>query len=183
MGSSTYRLAGVLLAALGLVAGCRSSGPDAAGSAPTAAGAVEANAEVVRVVDGDTLVVRIGGAEERVRLIGIDTPESVRPDAPVECWGPEASATTASLLPDGTPVRLERDEEPRDRFDRLLAYVRRAADGLFVNLELARLGAADALTIEPNTAHEEDIAAAVAEARRAGRGLWGACGGPDEPAP
>jgi micrococcal nuclease len=167
-----------------LVGGCGSTGGSARStSTPSGPGAVEANAEVVRVVDGDTLVVGIGGGEERVRLIGIDAPESVRPDTPVECWGEEASVTTTDLLPEGTPIRLERDVEARDRFDRLLAYVHRSADGLFVNLELARLGAADSLTIEPNTAYEDQIAGAVADARRAGRGLWGACGGPHEPAP
>jgi micrococcal nuclease len=182
MVTSCGRLA-VGFVAAAIVLGASGCGSDAKPAEGPAADAMEANAEVVRVVDGDTLVVRIGGGEERVRLIGIDTPESVRPDAPVECWGPEASATTGELLPEGTPVRLERDREPRDRFDRLLAYVYRAADGLFVNVELARRGAADALTIEPNTAYESEIAAAVAEARRSGAGLWGACGGPDEPAP
>jgi micrococcal nuclease len=185
MGSRSHRTAGVLLViALAVTAGCGSSGGSSgSGSTPTGPGAVEGNAEVVRVVDGDTIVVSIGGQEERVRLIGIDAPESVRPDTPVECWGEEASVTTTDLLPEGTPIRLERDVEARDRFDRLLAYVHRSADGLFVNLELARLGAADSLTIEPNTAYEDQIAGAVADARRAGRGLWGACGGPHEPAP
>jgi micrococcal nuclease len=136
-------------------------------------------AEVVRVVDGDTIVVRIAGADERVRLIGIDTPESVDPRSPVDCFGPEASRATADLLPPGTPVRLVRDVEARDRFDRLLAYVYKVDDGSFVNLTLAATGYADVATFPPNVAHTDELVAAVAEARAAGRGLWGAC--PAEP--
>ena len=82
-----------------------------------------ANATVVRVVDGDTLIAELGGTETRVRLIGIDTPESVDPRRPVECFGKRASQRLADLLPVGTPLRLERDAEERDRYQRLLAYV------------------------------------------------------------
>jgi micrococcal nuclease len=140
-----------------------------------------ADSSVVRVVDGDTIVVRLDGADERVRLIGIDTPESVDPRTPVECFGKEASDHAASLLPRGTAVRLVRDVEARDRFDRLLAYVYRAGDGLFVNLALAEAGYADVATFPPNVAHVDELTAAVARARAEGRGLWSACGGPDEP--
>jgi micrococcal nuclease len=153
-------------ASLLLVAGCRSSSPRSTG-APGAA-------VVERIVDGDTIDVDIGGRQERVRLIGIDTPETKDEDAPVECYGPEATALTSLLVPPGTAVRLERDAEPRDDYGRLLAYVHRT-DGLFVNLELARQGAATVLSIRPNTAYAGLIAAAVDEARRARRGLWGAC--------
>ncbi|HMK10044.1 MAG TPA: thermonuclease family protein [Acidimicrobiales bacterium] len=132
-------------------------------------------AVVRRVVDGDTIVVRVGGRDERVRLIGVDTPETVDPRKPVQCFGKEASAHTKSLLPAGTVVRLERDVEPRDRYDRLLAYVFRVADGLFVNLELARDGYAQQLTIPPNVAYVDQIRAAVAAARREGKGLWASC--------
>lgn len=133
---------------------------------------------VDRVVDGDTVDVVVSGTDERTRLIGIDTPESTG-DRPAECFGMEAAELTRSLLPKGTAVRLERDAEARDDYGRLLAYVYRASDGLFVNLELARLGYADAMRIEPNTAHAGQIATAVDAARAAGRGLWGACGGRD----
>ncbi|HEX9260570.1 MAG TPA: thermonuclease family protein [Acidimicrobiales bacterium] len=139
-----------------------------------------ANAVVQRVVDGDTIDVRIEGRTERVRLLGIDTPESVG-DRPPECWGKEASHLTDQLLPKGTAVRLERDQEARDAYGRLLAYVTRVPDGLLVNLVLAERGAADALIIPPNTGHAAEVAAAVAAARATGAGLWGACGGPDEP--
>ena len=83
-------------------------------------------ATVVRAVDGDTLVVTLAtGGTETVRLIGVDTPETVAPRRPVECFGPEAAAALAALVPPGTEVRLSRDVEPRDRYDRLLAYVHR----------------------------------------------------------
>jgi micrococcal nuclease len=141
---------------------------------PTTSAAVETNAVIVHVVDGDTVDVRIDARTERVRLIGINTPETKDPRRPVECYGPEASALTALLLPTGTGVRLERDAEARDDYGRLLAYVWRS-DGLFVNQELARQGAAVVLSIRPNTAYAALIAAAADQARRARRGLWGAC--------
>jgi micrococcal nuclease len=165
-GPSSGLVVALLVLALAVFAGCRSTGPPSAG-APGAAG-------VERIVDGDTIDVDIGGHEERVRLIGIDTPETKDPDAPVECYGPEATALTGLLIPPGTAVRLERDVEARDDYGRLLAYVHRT-DGLFVNLELARQGAATVLSIRPNTAYAGVIAGAVDEARRAGRGLWGTC--------
>ena len=76
------------------------------------------NATVVRVVDGDTILAEIGGSRERVRLIGVDTPETVKPNAPVDCFGKEASNRTKQLLPEGTPVRLVLDAEERDRYGR-----------------------------------------------------------------
>ncbi len=80
-------------------------------------------ATVTEVVDGDTVVVAFpGGRSETVRLLGVDTPETVDPDEPVECYGPEASAFTHARL-DGRQVRLEKDREERDRYGRLLAYV------------------------------------------------------------
>ena len=82
--------------------------------------------------------------EERVRLIGIDTPETHVEDGPPECFGPEASAFTAGLLPAGTAVRLERDVVGRDDYGRLLAYVHRLDDGLFVNLAIVHQGYATA---------------------------------------
>lgn len=134
---------------------------------------------VTRVVDGDTLDVAISeGARgptvsERVRLIGIDTPESVRPGEIPECFGPEASRRLNELTPPGTPVRLERDVEARDPFGRLLAYVYLGDD--MVNMTLAREGFAEALSIPPNTAFAREFRSAVASARGRGSGLWGAC--------
>ncbi len=141
----------------------------------TDGGSASSNPTVVRVVDGDTVVVRSDSGEETVRLIGVDTPETKHPSKPVQCFGKEATAFTRSLLAEGTEVRLERDVEERDRYDRVLAYVYRLDDGVFVNLELARQGFADALTIAPNVAYSTELVAAVAEARNEQRGLWVAC--------
>jgi micrococcal nuclease len=130
---------------------------------------------VVRVVDGDTIIVDFGGTETDVRLIGLDTPETVDPRRPVGCFGPEASAHTKELLPEGTAVRLERDAELHDRYDRLLAYVHRASDGLFVNEDLLAGGYGEVLSIAPNTAYASRFAAVERDARAAGQGLWSAC--------
>jgi len=131
----------------------------------------------VRVVDGDTIVVRIEGHDEDVRLIGVDTPEEKKPNTPVECYAREAAAHTSALLPAGTVVQLERDHEPRDRYGRLLAYVARATDGLSIEADLLQGGYAGTLAIAPNTAHASTYASMVNVAQRAGVGLWGACGG------
>jgi len=129
---------------------------------------------VTRVVDGDTIDVDIAGSgRERVRLIGIDTPESVIPGETPECFGPQAAQRLAALLPPGTPVRLERDVEARDPYGRLLAYVY-LADRM-VNMTLADEGFADAMSIPPNTAWRDEFAARVGDARQRGAGMWGAC--------
>jgi len=138
-------------------------------------------AEVVRPVDGDTIVVEIDGQREDVRFIGIDTPESVAPDRPVECFGPEAKERTAALLPAGTLVRLERDVEARDRYGRLLAYVHRVDDDLFVNLALVEEGYAESVAFPPNTTRQGELDRGEDSARRAGLGLWPVCGGTDVP--
>jgi micrococcal nuclease len=131
-------------------------------------------ARVVRVVDGDTVVVRTGGHEERVRYIGVDTPESVKPGTPVQCFAKAASAANKRLI-EGREVRLVRDAEARDRYGRTLAYVYRSSDGLFVNAELVRRGYAKPLTIPPNVAHAVELRRLAAAARREGRGLWSRC--------
>ena len=120
------------------------------------------------MVDGDTIVV----GDERVRLIGIDTPESVRPGTPVECFAREAGAFMKRLV-EGRRVRLERDVEERDRYGRLLAYVYR--DGLFVNAEMVRRGYASVATFPPNVRHVDTFLRLQREARSDGRGLWRAC--------
>lgn len=171
--ASVPALASLLPAVLILAAACAPG--DRAARSDTEAGA----GVVTKVVDGDTIGVRLGSQEERVRLIGIDTPETHGRGGLRECFGAEAAARTAALLPSGTRVRLERDVEARDRYGRLLAYVYRASDGLFVNLALAREGFATTLTYPPNVAHVDDFVAAVRSAREAERGLWRRCGGPD----
>ena len=135
------------------------------------------NASVVRVIDGDTIDADFDGTETRVRLIGVDTPETKKPNTPVQCFGPEASDFTKHALPTGTEVVIVRDLEARDDYGRLLGYVYRAADGMFVNLELANEGFARPLTITPNDAHAAEIVAAARAAEAADLGLWGACRG------
>jgi micrococcal nuclease len=131
-------------------------------------------AQVLRVVDGDTIRVRIDGRSERVRYIGIDTPESVKPGTPVQCFAKRASAANAALVA-GRSVRLVGDVEQRDRYGRLLAYVYREPDGAFVNAQLVRDGFARTLTIAPNVAHARELADLARAARQAHRGLWNAC--------
>jgi micrococcal nuclease len=131
-------------------------------------------AQVLRVVDGDTIRVRLDGRTERVRYIGIDTPESVKPGTAVQCFAKRASAANAALVA-GRSVRLVTDVEQRDRYGRLLAYVYREPDGAFVNARLVRDGYARTLTIAPNVAHARELADLARAARRAHRGLWNAC--------
>jgi micrococcal nuclease len=121
----------------------------------------------VRVSDGDTIRVRLAsGREERVRYIGVDTPERG------DCFSTRASALNARLV-EGREVRLERDVEERDRYGRLLAYV--YAGDTFVNAELVRRGYAQPLTVPPNVRHEERFRRLARDARRAGSGLWSSC--------
>ncbi len=131
-------------------------------------------ARVERVVDGDTVVARIAGRRERVRYIGIDTPESVKPDTPVQCYAEAASHENDRLI-GGREVRLVFDREARDVYGRLLAYVYRASDNLFVNRDLVRRGYARTLVRAPNVAHEREFATLRNTAQRHGLGLWGAC--------
>ncbi len=153
-----------------------SASPEQTAATVRGPGSVVANASVVHLSDGDTVTVQFAdGGQENVRLIGIDTPETKRPNTPIQCFGPEASHFTAALIPVGTAVRIERDVEERDRYGRLLAYIYRASDGLFVNLALARNGYANLLTYPPNVAHVDQFADAVSAARDEQRGLWRAC--------
>lgn len=138
---------------------------------------MEANATVDFVVDGDTVDFIIDGREERVRLIGIDTPETKKPNTPIECFGPEASAFTEDLLPVGTPVRIERDMVGRDDYGRVLGYVHRASDGVFVNYEIVRQGFAQPLSIEPNITYEQLFVEAARSAETGNTGLWETCAG------
>ena len=174
----------VALAATLAASGCGTSAspPSARGAAAVAAPAgtdpapgSSAQAVVVRVVDGDTIRAKIGGHVERVRFIGMDTPEVVKPNTPVQCFGREASARTKGLLPEGSVIHLVTDVEARDRYRRLLAYVYRDVDGAFVNLLLVEEGYAVPYTYPPNVAHADDFVAAAGRARDARRGLWSRC--------
>jgi micrococcal nuclease len=127
-------------------------------------------AEVQRVTDGDTFVATVKGRRERIRVIGVDTPESVAPNRPDEPFGEEASDFAKRYL-DGETVRLAGDAEPRDRYGRMLAYVW-LADGTFWNALLVAEGYAQQLTIPPNVTYATLFRRLVGEARREDRGLW-----------
>jgi len=127
---------------------------------------------VTRVVDGDTVEVQLDGNEEDVRYIGVDTPETVKPEEPVQCFGPQASEFNHSLV-EQQQVRLVFDEERRDVYGRLLAYV--YLGDRFVNAELVRRGLARTLTIPPNDRFAKRFKRLQTQAARAGRGLWGGC--------
>ena len=131
------------------------------------------------MIDGDTIAIEIAGRAETVRFIGIDAPEKPGGLRPEECYGAEATERLRALLPGGSAVRLLGDEEAYDRYDRLLGYVYRADDDLFLNLDLVRSGYAAAYRYEPNTYFADQLAAAEREARHDGLGLWATCGGPD----
>jgi micrococcal nuclease len=177
----------LLVLALVVVAGCQGyvegGGPGDGGKAP--AGLATSKAEraswpdppkdavpvrVQRVTDGDTFVATVKGRRERIRIIGVDTPESVDPRRPDEPFGEEASNFAKRYL-DGATVRLAGDVEPRDRYGRMLAYVW-LEDGTFWNALLAAEGYAQQLTIPPNVTYADLFRRMVSEARRNNRGLW-----------
>jgi micrococcal nuclease len=160
-----------------LVRGCGDDGAErhaggGRGDGGQSAGGERVRAEVLRAVDGDTIEVLLDGAEEDVRYIGVDTPESVAPGQPVECYGEAASEFNAELV-EGEDVTLVFDAELRDRYGRLLAYV--YVGELLVNAELLEQGFARTLEIEPNTSKAPRFARLARHAGAAGLGLWGAC--------
>lgn len=161
----------VVAAALCTLAACSPS----AGDAETAPGILHGPYPVVRTVDGDTIRVDRDGEEIAIRLIGLDTPETVAADRPVECFGPEASARTAELV-DGGEVWLEYDEVSglTDKYDRTLAFVWLDQQTMLNEL-LIREGFAEELTYTEGYAHAEDFRVAETRARDARAGLWGAC--------
>jgi micrococcal nuclease len=191
------RVAVPLLVALlaGALAGCSGSTTDA--SDPTAVGdtgtvgsgramlaprgPVDAGWRVSRVVDGDTIWVTRAGVTLKVRLIGIDTPETVAPGQPVGCFGPEASAYATELLLDrGVTLELDPGQGREDRYGRTLAYVwldgpAPGEYGAQFNLEAVRSGHARQYLYDEPYLWFTDYVAAEAAARAAGRGLWGAC--------
>lgn len=127
---------------------------------------------VANIVDGDTIIVDISGKDETVRLIGVDTPETVHPSKPVQCFGAEASARTKSWL-SGRSVTLVTDpsQGERDKYGRLLAYVWRD-DGLFVNRSLVSEGFAFEYTYNLPYRYQTEFQAAEASAREGKKGLW-----------
>jgi micrococcal nuclease len=180
--SHMHRL-GLLLVVL--LASCSGHEVNLARQAPATAGEEPGGyevAEIERVVDGDTVEVRItersdgpgaGRAEigetYSVRLIGIDTPESVKPGSPVECFGREASAATTALL-EGQTVTLVKDVEETDSYERLLRYVYLGEE--MANARLVLNGYANAYTYPPNIRHASFFVDLERQARNNGRGLW-----------
>ena len=164
-------------AALLLVAACAGQDPEPPAATTLAVPPGAQEAVVVRHTDGDTLVLRgigagpLPGTPTKVRVLEIDTPE-VNPV--VECFGREAAARLAELVPTGSRVRVEADRETRDRFGRALLYLW-TADGVSVEEVLLREGLAQVLYLRPNDRHLDHFRVVEAEARDAGRGLWSAC--------
>jgi len=128
------------------------------------------NAIVTRVVDGDTVEVRLGDRVETVRYVGINTPEIHHPIRGREPYRDAARAANQQLV-EGRTVRLVLDVQPRDRYGRLLAYV--YVDGQLVNTELVRRGYAEATTYPPNVKHHAELVELQRRARQARTGLWG----------
>jgi micrococcal nuclease len=130
-------------------------------------------ATVTRVVDGDTAHVELRGHDVTIRFIGVDTPETVDPGRPIECYGPEASHFTTRRLT-GEQVRLEFDVDRIDPYGRTLAYIW-MPDGSLFNETLVRQGFATVATYPPDTAYVDRFETAQRRARDADVGLWGAC--------
>lgn len=129
---------------------------------------------VVEAVDGDTIVVEMNGSQERIRMIGVDTPETHHPEKPVQCFGLAAAKFTKDLV-DGKVVRLENDQQSnnRDRYDRLLRYVF-TEDGTLLNRKLIEDGYGFAYVSFPFDKQQEFLTA-EREARQNNRGLWSGC--------
>lgn len=175
-----------LLAAL-VLAGCAAQ-PSAEPPIPLATangilqprGAIKADVPVVRVVDGDTVKVLVGGQETTVRLIGINTPETVKPDSPVECFGPEASEFAKSVL-EGSRVTLELDQSQgaTDKYGRTLAYVwRQLPDGTLSQFNLEAVANGFAFERQYGAvpyAWKPEFTEAARAAREDALGVWGAC--------
>ena len=133
------------------------------------ASAASLEGTVVRVVDGDTIHVRVAERVEKVRYIGVNTPEVHHPRKGEEPGGREAMAVNRTLV-DGRRVRLETDVRSRDRYGRLLAYV--WVGDVMINAELVRRGYAQVMTVPPNVRHQELFVKLQRDAREAERGLW-----------
>ncbi|MEN9620723.1 MAG: hypothetical protein RL499_916 [Actinomycetota bacterium] len=161
-----------LVGLLSSIDGCLQTGVP---STPLQPGQPAASAEgtgvVTEIVDGDTLRLEVDGAELRVRLVGIDTPE-VYPD--VECFGPEAEDALAALAPPGSTLSYAYDQDPRDQYDRELLYLF-TSDGTFINYELVANGYAEALVVRPNDLYYDDFLVAERQAQADGLGQWGQC--------
>jgi micrococcal nuclease len=158
---------------LGAVATLALGRQTALAAPPTSPSAPAELAKVTRVIDGDTVVVLLDGKPTTVRLVGVDTPESVDPRKPVQRFGHEAAEFLRGLI-DGKTVRLAYEPAGArvDKYGRLLAYLYREPDGLFINREIVAQGFGFAYVKYP-FAHMDDFRAAERAARENGLGLWG----------
>ena len=166
LGIATIVVSSLLLLALAL-AGCAAPPSQLSPPQPEAF----AEAQVVRVIDGDTIEVNFAGKPYKVRYIGIDTPETVHPTKGEEPYGKEACAKNKELV-EGKIVRLEKDVSETDKYGRLLRYV--WVGDLLINAELVRLGYAQVATYPPDVKYQDLFLQLQREAREAGRGLWAA---------
>lgn len=177
--SLSSRAAGFWVAVFLVLAFAGGGGLDLLGSDDAGSSRADLIGRVTRVVDGDTVKVRLrrGRGTRTVRYIGVDTPETVAPGEPVQCYGKQASAFNERLV-QGRRVRLEIGRERTDRYGRLLAYVYvRGRGNRFVNEELLRRGYARTLAIPPNTDRAGRFAVLERRAKRERRGLWRTCEG------
>ncbi|OJU85576.1 MAG: hypothetical protein BGO11_00010 [Solirubrobacterales bacterium 70-9] len=161
--------AALLLLALAAIAW--SSLPRSGSGADGPAGGSRGMARVVRVVDGDTVILAGLGSS---RIVGVDTPETVKPDTPVQCFGPRASAFSKHVLGAAGRVRYRVAVEPVDAYGRSLVYLW-LPDGRFFNAMLVRRGLARPLPFPPNTRYAPLFQRLAERAARRGRGLWGRC--------
>lgn len=128
--------------------------------------------KVIEVFDGDTILVQSGSEKIKVRLLGVDTPETHHPTKPVGCYGPEASKFTEDNLLNKT-VKLEFDKQRKDKYERTLAYV--YLEGALYNKILIQYGYAKILLIPPNLKHAKELVHEEMKAEESRAGLWGAC--------
>lgn len=188
-----FVIGGVLLLFLGFLIGWTSknnqkispkvaSTPTSLSTIPTSSPVSEIF-KVTRVIDGDTIEIEpstgSGQGRERVRYLGIDTPETVDPRKPVQCFGVEAAKKNKELV-EGKAVRLEKDITDKDKYGRLLRYVwvnpsTSSGQAIFVNLELVKQGFATSYTYPPDVKYQAEILEAERQAREVNRGLWRAC--------
>lgn len=168
----------VLAGAIVAVAGLLTTGPAPPPAGKGGPGPDAERAIVLRVIDGDTLLVEIEGRRERVRYVGIDAPEigSSVEGQTAECFAEEALAMHAGLV-GGRELALERDVSDRDRFERLLRHAWVHDDGAWVHVgaSLVAAGAARARSYPPDTDRDDLLQRAEQEARQASTGLWSEC--------
>jgi micrococcal nuclease len=155
--------------------GPHGANPPSSGPVPTTGRPPGSYVVVDRVVDGDTIIVRERSGDIRVRLIGVDSPESVKPGIPVQCFALKASDFAKRALTD-TLVRLEYDVDRFDRYGRTLAYVWVGSTMFNQDLVLEGYGVVD--TVPPNVRYVDLFLAAERDAREHDRGLWSACSTP-----